>query len=65
MKIDFIFSEIMCLKHIDLLLNLFDNLLYRIFIGPSRNSIFMHPLDEAETFRLSILICRRVNTAVT
>ena len=41
MKIDFIFSEIMCLKHIDLLLNLFDNLLYRIFIGPSRNSIFM------------------------
>ena len=46
MKIDFIFSEIMCLKHIDLLLNLFDNLLYRIFIGSSRNSIFMHPLDR-------------------
>lgn len=46
MKIDFIFSEIMCLKYIDFFFNLFDNFFYCIFIGLSCNSIFMYFFDR-------------------
>ncbi len=66
MEINFIFSEIMRLKHVYFLLDLLDNLLNRILVSPGCNGVLMYPLmEEAETFRLSILICRRVNTAVT
>lgn len=66
MEINFILSEIMRLKHVYFLLDLLDNLLNRILVSPGCNGVLMYPLmEEAETFRLSILICRRVNTAVT
>ncbi len=66
MEIDFIIREIMCLQHI----YLFGDLLGHLsIVSLSVQAVMVYlctPLiEEADTFKLSILICRRVNTAVT
>ena len=45
MKIDFIFSEIMCLKHIDLLLNLFD------YYGTLKHGFFNSVLSQKDCLK--------------
>ena len=58
MEINFIFSEIMRLKHVYFLLNLLDNLLNRILVSPGCNGVLMYPLDgrsrNIQTFYINL-----------
>lgn len=66
MLVDFIVRKVMGLQHIYFLGDLLGHLFNGLFVRPSSDGIFVYPLmEEADTFRLSILICRRVKTAVT